>query len=133
MIIAVDFDGILTHNDAKFPKIGSPNWPVINFVKYLIAEGHEVVLWTSRVDRPLENAVRWCAEHGLQFAAVNENAPSNIKKYQKLYPNGTRKVYADVYIDDHSPEYVYYLSTEGEETATNVLLFTLRRIIYGNR
>lgn len=132
MIIAVDFDGILTHDDAKFPKIGSPNWPMINFVKSVIAEGHEVVLWTSRVDRPLESAVRWCAEHGLQFTAVNENAPSNIKKYQRLYPNGTRKVYADIYIDDHSPEYAYTLITEGEETATNLLLITLRRIIYGN-
>lgn len=94
MIIAVDFDGVLCKDE--FPDIGSPNYEVINLVHQLIDQGHEVILWTSRFDRLLDEAVEWCKLHGLQFTGVNCNAPSNLKKY------GTdpRKIFADVYIDD---------------------------------
>lgn len=100
MIIAVDFDGVLCVN--KFPEIGKPNYEIISLVKQLIDQEHEVILWTSRVDNELVSAVRWCEDYGLKFCAVNDNAPSNKAKYLNKYPNGTRKVYADVYIDDHN-------------------------------
>lgn len=104
MIIAVDFDGILCEN--AFPEIGAPDYEMISLVRQLIDAGHEVVLWTSRVDDALTKAVEWCRDRGLHFCAVNENAPSNIEKYKVQYPNGTRKVYADIYVDDHNLEYV---------------------------
>lgn len=96
MIIAVDFDGILCED--AFPEIGKPKYPVISAVRQLIDAGHEVILWTSRVDERLKDAVKWCSDYGLRFCAVNGNAPTNVLKY------GTdpRKVYADVYIDDRS-------------------------------
>lgn len=100
MIIAVDFDGILCEN--AFPAIGIPNYKMLGLVKSAMNAGHEVVLWTSRTDKELQKAVKWCEEYGLNFAAINENAPSNIEKYKSMYPNGTRKVYADLYIDDHN-------------------------------
>lgn len=100
MIIAVDFDGVLAED--AFPEIGAPNYQNISLVRQLIDLGHEVILWTSRAGAELENAVRWCDDRGLHFCAVNDNAPSNIAKYKQKYPDGTRKVYADVYIDDHS-------------------------------
>lgn len=103
MIIAVDFDGILCENE--FPEIGKPNYEVIAVVQELIDKGHEVILWTSRTDNELASAVKWCEYYGLHFCAINENAPSNIKKYIDKYPNGTRKIFADVYIDDHNLEY----------------------------
>ena len=103
MIIAVDFDGILCENE--FPAIGRPRYENIMLVRELIDAGHEVILWTSRADNELNEAVTWCNDYGLRFAAVNENAPSNIEAYKDKYPNGTRKVYADVYIDDHNLEY----------------------------
>lgn len=103
MIIAVDFDGILCEN--KFPDIGKPNYEVISLVRQLIDKGHEVILWTSRVDEELIAAIDWCGDRGLHFTCINENAPSNIAKWKEKYPNGTRKVYADVYIDDHNIEY----------------------------
>lgn len=104
MIIAVDFDGVLCSN--KFPDIGAPNYEVISLVREMIDKGHEVILWTSRVDAELDAAVEWCEDRGLHFCAINENAPSNIERYITKYPNGTRKVYADVYIDDHNIEFV---------------------------
>jgi hypothetical protein len=104
VIIAVDFDGVLVQN--AFPKIGEPDREMITLVQLLIQKSNiEVVLWTSRVDQPLEDAVTWCEQMGLQFDAVNDNAPSNKRKYGKLYPNGTRKVYADYYLDDHNMGY----------------------------
>lgn len=100
MIIAVDFDGILCLN--KFPDIGPPCYPVISAIRELIDNGHEVVLWTSRNGAELEAAVKWCEDRGLRFCAVNEPAPSNEEKYRDVYPTPTRKIYADVYIDDHN-------------------------------
>lgn len=104
MIIAVDFDGVLVQS--AFPKIGEPDHEMVDLVRLLIQKsGVEVVLWTSRVDQPLEDAITWCERMGLAFDAINDNAPSNKRKYGKLYPNGTRKVYADYYLDDHNMGY----------------------------
>lgn len=104
MIIAVDFDGVLVQS--AFPKIGEPDHEMIDLVRLLIRKSDvEVVLWTSRVDQPLEDAITWCEQMGLSFDAINDNAPSNKRKYGKLYPNGTRKVYADYYLDDHNMGY----------------------------
>lgn len=103
MIIAVDFDGILCEN--KFPDIGSPNYEIISLIRQLIDKGHEVILWTSRADAELHSAIDWCNDYGLHFCSINENAPSNVEQYKEKYPNGTRKVYADIYIDDHDINY----------------------------
>lgn len=100
MIIAVDFDGILCQN--QFPEIGPPNYPVVSAMRELMDSGHEVVLWTSRNGAELEAAVKWCDDRGLRFCAVNEPAPSNEEKYRDVYPTPTRKIYADIYIDDHN-------------------------------
>ena len=119
MIIAIDFDGILCEN--RFPEIGKPNYTVISLTRQLIDQGHEVVLWTSRVDNELTKAVEWCKDRGLHFCAVNENSPKNLAEYSAKYPVSTRKIYADVYIDDHNIEYVY-----GENRRSNVVRFMER-------
>ena len=104
MIIAVDFDGVLVQS--AFPKIGEPDHEMVDLVRLLIQKPDvEVVLWTSRVDQPLEDAIAWCERAGLTFDAINDNAPSNKREYDKLYPNGTRKIYADYYLDDHNMGY----------------------------
>ena len=99
MIIAIDFDGVLCED--RFPEIGAPDYDIISLVRQLIDAGHEVILWTCRVDARLQEAVEWCEDRGLRFCAVNENAPSNRARWESEYPNGTRKVYADVYVEDH--------------------------------
>lgn len=127
MIIAVDFDGILCENE--FPDVGKPNYNMVSFVRELIDTGHEVILWTSRTGEELTAAVDWCGDRGLHFCAVNDNAPSNIAKYESLYPNGTRKVYADIYIDDHSPDFTYNAATNGYKAATSWTISKVRRVI----
>lgn len=104
MIIAVDFDGVLCKN--KFPEIGEPNYEIISAIRELIDIGHEVVLWTTRNGDELTSAVDWCGDRGLHFCNVNGPAPSNEKEYRDKYPTQSRKIYADVYVDDHNADLV---------------------------
>lgn len=124
MIIAVDFDGVLCEN--QFPEIGPPRYGVISAVRELMDRGHEVILWTSRNGQELKNAVKWCDDRGLHFCAINEPAPSNAEAYEGMYEAPTRKVYADVYIDDHNLEHVY---GRGRQTPVPYMLDCIRRLI----
>ncbi len=95
MIIAVDFDGTLAVTD--YPKIIRPIKEVIHFCRVERAMGHTLILWTCRHGKELEEAVEWCKEQGLTFDYINENPPERIAIY-----GDCRKVYADVYLDDHN-------------------------------
>lgn len=94
MIYAVDFDGTLAVT--RFPEIIGANKKIIEFVKIAKAQGNKIILWTSRTHEDLAAAVNWCKEQGIVFDAVNEPLPEQIKRWG----NDTRKIYADVYIDD---------------------------------
>lgn len=93
-IVAVDFDGTLVED--HFPQIGPINEEMFELCKQLKDQGIALILWTSRDDYNVAEAVAFCAQHGLVFDAVNEN----LKEVQALFNNDTRKVYADLYIDD---------------------------------
>lgn len=93
-IIAVDFDGTLCEN--KYPDIGAPIPTVIEFVKRQKADGNIIILWTCRAGQQLADAVTWCKNQGLIFDYINENVKENVA----MYGGDTRKVFADVYIDD---------------------------------
>lgn len=93
-IIAVDFDGTLCAD--RYPQMGAPNLELIRLLKELQKEGCLLVLWTCRCGRELERAVNWCREFGLVFDKVNENTDEILEKYG----SDSRKIYADVYIDD---------------------------------
>ena len=112
MIVAVDFDGVLCEN--KFPEIGPPKYEIVSLVRELIDNGHEVVLWTTRNGHELAEAVAWCRDRGLHFCSINDPAPSNAAEYADKYDKPSRKIYADVYIDDHNLEFVYNSRNPGE-------------------
>ena len=98
-VIAVDFDGTLcTH---RFPKIGSIGKIQKNIHDYIKAEkenGSIIILWTCREDLPerkfLTEAVEWCRQYDIPIDFVNEYPMPGSPGF------ATRKVYADVYIDD---------------------------------
>ena len=69
---------------------------MVAFAKTVKAQGHKIILWTSRAGADLENAEEWCRLQGIVFDAVNEPLPEQIKRWG----NDTRKIYADYYIDD---------------------------------
>lgn len=96
MIIAVDFDGVIVKDE--FPNIGEPDTLVVTSLKLLQQRGHKLILWTSRVEDKLSAAITTCEQLGLKFDAINDGEPGNLAQYG----TNPRKVYADVYIDDHS-------------------------------
>lgn len=93
-IVAVDFDGTLVSD--KFPDIGEPNKPLISLMRAVQALDVRVILWTCRTGEMLDAAVDMLEGQGLVCDAVNENLP----EVQALYGGDTRKVFADLYIDD---------------------------------
>lgn len=94
-IIAVDFDGTLIE-EGKWPGIGATNEAVLNYCKTEQAKGARIILWTNRVDEPLQTAIKWCEEHGLHLDAINDNLPESVE----FFGTNTRKIYADEFIDD---------------------------------
>ena len=75
-----------------------------------MAEGHKLVMWTVREGRLLDEAVEWCRERGVEFSAINETLRASGE-----HNNNTRKIDADIYIDDcniggpYDWESVYYM------------------------
>lgn len=93
MIIAVDFDGTLEQN-------GQPNRALIKRLRYEQQRGASVILWTCRHGERLTEALSFLAKNGLKPNFVNANHPATIAK------NGdSRKILADVYIDDKAWRY----------------------------
>ena len=95
MTIAVDFDGTIV--EYKYPEIGKEKPFAIQCLKQLQQDGNNLILWTSREDKLLEEAVAFCHERGLDFYAVNSNQPAGA-----LFKRTSSKVIADVYIDDRN-------------------------------
>lgn len=100
-VIAVDFDGTLCEN--RWPEIGKPNSALISQLINERERGSKIILYTCRQYKMLRNAVRWCKEQGLEFDAVNRNIPERIKAYR----GDTRKISADVYIDDRAARFTF--------------------------
>ena len=82
-IYAIDFDNTLAIT--RFPEIIAPNKKMVAFAKTVKAQGHKIILWTSRAGADLENAVEWCRLQGIVFDAVNEPLPEQIKRWGKQY------------------------------------------------
>jgi hypothetical protein len=95
MKIAVDFDGTIVEH--KYPQIGKEQLFAFETLKQLIKQRHQVILWTYRAGKELDEAVEYCKENGVEFFAVNRNYP------EEHYDGSiSRKIDADVYIDDRN-------------------------------
>lgn len=91
-IISVDFDGTL------FDFNMMPNWKLISKLIEYRKNGKKVILNTFREGERLDFAISKCKDAGLEFDAVNENLPV----IKRLFGDGHRKIYADLYIDDQA-------------------------------
>ena len=95
-IAAVDFDGTIVED--RYPEIGRVNERTVRYVRYLKRNGYKLILWTCRSGTDLIKAVEFCRNMGLVFDAINDNLPEIKQKYQ----NNSRKIFADIYIDDRA-------------------------------
>ncbi len=94
MKIAVDFDGTIVEH--RFPRIGKVMPFAFETIKALQKE-NEVILWTYRTGKELDEAVKFCKENDVEFYAVNKSYPEEI-----CNSDISRKIYADIYIDDRN-------------------------------
>lgn len=90
MIIAIDFDGTVVTHD--FPIIGK-DVGAVPVLKKLIANGHQIILFTMRSERTLLEAVNWYKQNGIPLYGINTNPKQSI--WTK-----SPKAYAELYIDD---------------------------------
>lgn len=94
MIIAVDFDGVL--NATAYPNVGEAIPGAIEGMQKLHSLGHTLIIWTCRAGKELEDAIEWLLENEVPFVGVNCNTTERIRQYS----NDSRKISADLYIDD---------------------------------
>ena len=95
LIIAVDFDGTIVEH--RFPDIGRIRPFAFETLQALQKKKHRLILWTHRSGRLLDEAVEFCRLNGFEFYAVNKNYPE-----EKWNENDSRKILADIYIDDRN-------------------------------
>ena len=129
-IIAVDFDGTLCTN--KWPEIGDPNLPLIEYLKKQQNLGNKVILWTCRTENLLVDAIAWCASYGLYFNEVNHNVSEVITKMD----GDSRKIFAHEYIDDRAvslDEFKEHAHREKAKELVNTISAASRSLINLNR
>jgi hydroxymethylpyrimidine pyrophosphatase-like HAD family hydrolase len=95
LIIAVDFDGTIVEH--RYPSIGRVRPLAFETLNKLQAKGHRLILWSHRAGQKLDDAVTFCLTNGIEFYAVNKNYPEEVWN-----ENDSRKILADVYIDDRN-------------------------------
>lgn len=95
MKIAVDFDGTIVEH--AFPLIGKEKNFAVQTLIQLQKKGWQIILWTCRSGKELDDAIEYCRKRGLEFYAVNKNYPE-----ENFDPNDSRKIEADFYIDDRN-------------------------------
>jgi len=95
LIIAVDFDGTIVEDG--YPDIGKPRIFAFETLKKLQENGHRLILWTYRSGTRLNEAVAFCKKNGIEFYAVNKSFEEEQFDYSK-----SRKIYADLFIDDRN-------------------------------
>lgn len=90
MTIAVDFDGTcVTH---EYPRIGK-DIGAAPILKQLVKNGHQLIVFTMRSGKYLDDAVKWFKENEITLYGINYN-PSQIEW------TTSPKAYAQLYIDD---------------------------------
>jgi len=91
--IAIDFDGTIVEHE--YPKIGKEKLFAFRTLKELEKQGANLILWTFRTGKELEEAVEYCRDKGIEFYAINKNYPEEV-----IDETVSRKIDADIYIDD---------------------------------
>lgn len=90
MVLCVDFDGTCVTHD--YPRVGK-DIGAVPVLKRLVKEGHQLILWTMRSGKELNDAIKWFEENGIELYGIQENPT------QKSWTSSP-KAYAQIYIDD---------------------------------
>jgi len=90
MIIAIDFDGTLVEHE--FPHIGPLKPGAVEALRAFKKAGHQIIIWTCRQGSDEQEVRLFLLQNKIPFDTINTPIPG--------YDLATRKLYADIYIDD---------------------------------
>lgn len=98
LTLAIDFDGTIVQD--AYPNIGS----LLPFAKETIRLLYydyncDIVIWTCRSGKEELDCEKFLIENNIPFTTINKNTPAVIQRWNS---DDSRKVYADIYIDDRS-------------------------------
>ena len=94
-IVAIDFDATIC--DSNWPDFGNPIEGAIEHIQKLHAlDGLFIIIWTCRTGNAIEEVSCWLDKHKVPFHTINEACPYSLQ----LYGNDSRKIGAEVYVDD---------------------------------
>lgn len=91
LYIAVDFDGTVVRHE--YPKVGNDVKGAIEVLRMLVANKHNIILWTMRSGKKLQDAVNWYKENDIPLFGINYNPTQSTW-------TESPKAYAEIYIDD---------------------------------
>jgi hypothetical protein len=95
-LIAIDFDDTIVYSD--FPNIIGLRPHAVRVMEKIKDHGGEIIVWTARSDvKSAKDYLDFCL---VPYDGINEDF------YEVLleYGDSSRKIYADVYIDDRNLE-----------------------------
>jgi len=102
LVIAIDFDGVIAEVNNNFVP-GTPNVPgklvegADEYIRKLHNDGHQIIIWTCRGGQNLYLAEQFIEDHNIPYDRINDNVDGFYDKFK----HNTRKVHADIYIDDN--------------------------------
>lgn len=102
---AIDFDDTITKG-TKFPAIGELRPHAKRVINRIKENGGEIAIWTCRTGEHEVKVRKYLEENGIPYDSFNEILPSERLQWGE----GGRKIFADVYIDDHG---IYAMMNRG--------------------
>ncbi len=93
MYIAIDFDGTVVKH--RYPEVGEDVPMAVEVIKKLLENNHNIILYTMRSGKGLEDAINWYKEKDIPLYGINDNPD----QYEWTTSN---KIWANIYIDDAS-------------------------------
>jgi predicted mannosyl-3-phosphoglycerate phosphatase (HAD superfamily) len=94
LVIAIDFDGTIV--EESYPQLGKLRKGAKKYINKLYDDGHIIIINTCRSGVHQNAAFKMLIGLDVSFDLMNENHPSVIAQYH----NDSRKISADLYIDD---------------------------------
>jgi hypothetical protein len=94
MVLAIDFDDTIAITE--WPEIKGLRENAKEVINKLYDEGHQIIIWTCRTDHTQDAAEKFLIANGIKYHRINANCP----KLCEVFGNDSRKIGADLYIDD---------------------------------
>jgi hypothetical protein len=93
-VLSIDFDETIVNSN--YPVIHSLKENAKEYINRLYDEGYYIIIWTCRSKDEKQNAANFLRKEGVKFHCINKHHPY----FLKLFKGNTRKILADLYIDD---------------------------------